>query len=213
MGKPSTSSTSHTIDIGELAASPEVAAVLEKRARYLESLSPEKRVEEEARAEAEERAAALLITEEERDYEERMREAEREVAARHAQIVADRTAGAAGTLTEIGRPFGLSAVAVGKILDEHGLRELVDVYDQLDPHADALRRFEEAKRKRWADFRAEFRPDDPARWESAPTAPPPLRLMRGVVDGVAVHDPTDGRDYWVAAKLRALLEPHRKRKL
>lgn len=76
-------------------------------------------------------------------------------------------------LTEIGRSHGLSAVKVGRLLDAHGLREIVDVQVPSDePHGhDVIS----------------------------------LRLERGVRDGFAVHDPFDGRVYWIVAKVLPLL--------
>jgi hypothetical protein len=204
--------TSHSIDVTDVFDLPDVRALLEQRARFLDSLSPEARAKEDARAAAEDEAARGLCEEDERAYAEATREADHAVDEQHRQIANDRAAGKLGTLTEIGRPFGLSAVKTGRILDEHGLRERVAVHDHWDPHSDAMSKIEAEKRKRWAEFRATFRPDDvsppvtPAR-----SAPSPLQLLRAIPEGFAVHDRFDGRDYWIVAKVAPLLAAHGKR--
>lgn len=87
---------------------------------------------------------------------------------RHHRIEADRRAGILGTQTEVGRPLGLSARAVGKILDRHSLRERVPVH--VEDHDE------------------------------------PLMLPRGVAEGYAICDDYTGRVYWIAERVRPLLE-------
>lgn len=127
-----------TIDVGSvLAEDPNVRAFLERRAKFLECLSPEERAREEARLAAEEEAAERRCIEEERAYEAALRRAENELSEQHEEIKRDRKAGVLGTLTEIGRVYGLSAIRVGQILDSSGLRELVDVHVPWDhPNCD-----------------------------------------------------------------------------
>lgn len=177
----------------------------------LASLSAEERAAEEARAAAEEEALAELCAKDERSYENAMKDAEESVQTRHQEIVASRAAGVVGTLTELGRPFGLSGIAVGRILDQHGLRVRVDVdADRFpSPMQLALRKHEAEKRERWRAFCAAFRPNEP---QDTPSnrVPSVLHLLRGLVDGFAIHDPLDSREYWITEKVAPLLESHAK---
>jgi hypothetical protein len=120
------------VDLNEVledlvASDPEFAeqlnAYVERRERFLASMSTEERAAYEAKQqrEHEERLREDAERQEEFEAEQRAKE------ERHAKIEADRVAGLVGTQTELGRPYGLSAVAVGRILDEHGLRERIAV--------------------------------------------------------------------------------------
>jgi hypothetical protein len=208
----------YTIDIADfLTNHPEMQAHLqelaERRTRFLESLSPEERARAEARAAAEEQDARRLCEEDERSYDELVKGAEQVLMERHHEIGGDRKAGTIGTLTEVGRAYGLSGRAVGCVLDLHGLRERVDVdADQFpSPLTIALNRFQEEQRERWAAFNAIFRPHHPI--ETPKERPQTtLHLLRGLINGFAIHDHFDGRDYWISAKVAPLLEPHAKRK-
>jgi hypothetical protein len=94
-----------------------------QRAAFLRSMSPEERAVEMARV-ASNRETRLRNEEETKKAEE---------AEQIARDESDRTthsylaAGIVGTLTEVGRPYGLSAVAVGRILTSHDLRRVVEV--------------------------------------------------------------------------------------
>jgi len=109
----------------------------------------------------------------------------------HSRLQAERKAGRIGTLTEIGRGLGLSAIAVGRILDKHGLRERIDVRVEGVP--------EEMQMKE-----SVCPPLFGARY--VPVEGGPLHIIRGVVEGLAVRDPVDGRDYWIAGKVSPYLE-------
>jgi hypothetical protein len=122
-----------TIDVnqvlGELVGNdPEFAAqvdaYIERRERYVASLSPAERAAYEADQRRQEEQLDRQQAQRQQTFELEQRAREE----RHAQIEADRAAGLVGTQTELGRPFGLSAVAVGRILDEHKLRERVPVH-------------------------------------------------------------------------------------
>jgi len=121
-----------TIDVnqvlGELVGSdPEFAshvdAYIERRERYLASLSPAER----AAYEADQRRQEEQLAQEEAQRQQAFEVEQRAREERHAKVEVDRAAGLLGTQTELGRPFGLSAVAVGRILDEYKLRERVPV--------------------------------------------------------------------------------------
>lgn len=163
-----------------LAEDPAVRVLLDQDAKLLESLPPEERAREEARMAAEEDAARRHCADQERAYETAIRAADRALEEEHHQIESDRRAGVIGTLTEVGRPHGLSGIKAGRVLDLHGLREVVDVHvPVVDPRCNnAL----------------------------------PLHLMRGVAEGVAVHDRFNGRTFWVAAKVSPLLAGYAKHK-
>jgi hypothetical protein len=162
------SGAEYTIDITDFVANnPELRAHLqelaERRTRLLESLSPEERARAEAHAAAEEQDARRLCEEDVGSYDELVKGAQHAIMERHREIEGDRKAGTIGTLTEVGRACGLSGRAVGRVLDQHGLRERVDVdADHFpSPLTIALTRFEEEQRERWAAFNATFRPHHP----------------------------------------------------
>lgn len=199
--------TSYSIDVGDvLLEDPELRRLLEERARRIAALPPEERAKHDARQEAYRR----FCEEDVRAYEEAEKEAERAVERERDQIKADRAAGLIGNLTEIGRPYGLSRVMVGRILDEHRLRERVDVYDHEDPHSVVFKRLEEEKRRRREELERAYPPERP-RPPPAEVPRSPLHLMRGIVEGFAVQCFADGREFWIAAKVAPLLEAHAKR--
>ena len=189
---PRTDGAEFTIDASDILA--EVAeAFAKKRANYLASLSPEQRAAAEAAFAKDEAAALRKCEEDERAYEGELEAVKKATDAYHRQIQADRKAGAIGTLAEVGRPFGLSAVAVGRILDEHGLRERWNVDVEGTPPG--MRTPVSA-------------PLFGTRYVRADGGP--LHIVRGVVEGVAVFDPFDAREYWIVAKVQPLLAPHAK---
>lgn len=178
-----------SIDIGDYltsmaSANPEIAAVLAAEEARLAALSPEERSALDARIEEE---AA-----EERAFKDELDMIQRALANQHAQFQVDRKAGIIGSQTEVGRAFGLSAREVGRILDAHGLRDRVDVDvegvpEHLQRHAGI------------------YPPLFGTRYVKVDGGP--LHHLRGVVEGFAVHDPFDGREYWIASKVALLLAP------
>lgn len=178
------------IDIGDYLTSrastdPEFAALLAAEESRLASLSPEER-------------RALDTDIEEQAAEERAFKAEVEMIQcatddQHAQFQNDRKAGIIGSQTEVGQAFGLSAREVGRILDAYGLRDRVDV--DVDGVPEHLRRHVGI-----------YPPLFGTRYVKIDGGP--LHLIRAVAEGFAVHDPFDGRDYWVASKVAPLLAPH-----
>jgi len=199
----------YIINIAEFLAGGQAlpAELAERRKAMLESLSPEEREKEEARLIAEEAAATRLCKEDERSYAAAVTAAEQDLVKRHREIASERKAGTIGTLTEVGRPYRLSAVAVGRILDQHGLRQRVDVDDDrfLTPLDVDLTQLEAASRARWNEFYRLFRPNGPVDPEPNQRRLP-LHLLRGVVLEFAIHDFFDSRDYWIAAKVAPLLQ-------
>lgn len=122
-----------TLDVGEILSEfvvnePEFAArvnaYIERQERFLASLSPMERAAYEADQRRQEEQRERDATQRQQAFELEQREREE----RHSKVEADRAAGLIGTQTELGRPFGLSAVAVGRILDEHNLRERIPVH-------------------------------------------------------------------------------------
>jgi len=211
-------SAGYTVDVAEfLANDPEIQARLreltERRTTFLESLSPDERAKEEAHAAREEQAITRLCEVDEHSYDELVKGAEHAIGERHLEIETNRKAGIIGTMTEVGCAYGLSGVAVGRILDQHSLRERINVDDDQfsSPLTIALKRFEDEKRERWATFNATVRPHHPVESQGERERAK-LHLLRGLVDGFAIHDHFDASDYWISAKLAPLLEPHAKRK-
>ncbi len=119
---------SYSIDVMEFIAqsietNPELAEWLREHEKMVASLSAEQRAEYDRR----ENEARQACEEAERAFEAKRRDDELAREERHRHLEADRRAGIIGTQTEVGGPYGLSGVAVGRILDAHGLRERVDV--------------------------------------------------------------------------------------
>ena len=110
-----------SIDVGQvLLADPEF---MRKHEAYLASLTPQQRAEYDRNKEQARRICAA----EEQAFLAATKERQRVKEEGHRKIESDRKAGLIGTQTELGRPYGLSSIAVGKILDAHGLRERVEV--------------------------------------------------------------------------------------
>ncbi len=204
-----------SIDIADVVqSSPELQARIAelhvRREEYLTSLPLAARASLEAREADEEQAWLELEQAEHRLYADLVGGAERETARREQQAAADRATGRIGTQTEIGRRYGLSAVKVGKVLDEHGLRQLVDVtddryYEPMTLAIETYRREQDALR---ANVEERFSPR--VQRERPPASTPerePLRVMRGIVDGFATVE-----GYWIIEKVVPLIEPHAKRR-
>lgn len=130
--RPAVQEATFSVDVGQFitdsaTSDPEFAARLlahaEEHERFLAGLSTEERAAYDAKLRFEQEASAREAAVLERDFELQQRAREE----RHRQIESDRRAGIVGTQTEVGRPHGLSAVAVGRVLDEHGLREAIPV--------------------------------------------------------------------------------------
>lgn len=108
------------IDMGDVLAAlasrdPDVAALLAAEEARLADLAPEEKRALEASVLAEEQAAdEARLAQEQREGEIQER------------VQAARDAGLIGTLTEVGRAYGISAIRVGRILDELRLREYLD---------------------------------------------------------------------------------------
>lgn len=166
----------------------------------LAAMSPEERAHWEAVQAEHDR----LRDEDRKSYEALVEPAQRIVRDRHRQILKDRRAGVVGTLTEIGRIHGESAIALGRILKSRGLREPVTPeVDELDLVPQAERQHAAECAARWASF-CERHPDmAPSRQEPEPYVP--RQYSRGVLTGWAVWDPIDDREFWVAAKVAELL--------
>lgn len=148
-----------------------LADLIEEFQSRIAAMTPTEREAYDAKCRAEEIEAdrrALETT-------QRLEEAQAALIDRHHAIQRDRSNGVVGTQTEIGKPFGLTAVAVGRVLDAHGLRERVDVVEGDGMGGSAT-----------------------------------LHYLRGVVDGFAVHDSYDGREYWIVSRVAPLLAPHAK---
>lgn len=216
--------TEYSIDLNEF-YEPYLEKIAEARAKFLDSLSPEERVKEEVRYAHTEEVGQRLCEEEHLDYEASIHGAELATAERERQIGSDRAAGIIGTMTELGRPFGLSGVKVGRILDEHGLRNIVDVEFNLDgsPEEDcgwllhpndnfmsnAIEGYTRRQKERWAAYHAEFYPNKPV----DPVEPVQktrsfvLHLFRGEREGFAIRN-NNSQVFWITAKVAPLLEPH-----
>lgn len=174
------------------------------RGRYLASLGPEERAEVEAREAEHDRAHEAFENEEVRLYEE----ANRLRSSRERKSRADRKAGRVATQTELGRPFGLTAQRVGRILDEHGLRDLVQVSDEEYEARvpGSMEMWVRTSTPRRAAFMAEHPPVIPVtiRKRPEPEDEPfePL-LMRGVLEGFATSE-----GYWIVDQVLPLIHAH-----
>jgi len=182
------------IDIGDYIAAqastnPEIAAFVAAEEARLATLSDEQRSELDADVEG--------LRRDEQAFNAELDMIRRAIGDQHAQLRSDRKAGIIGSQTEVGQAFGLSAKEVGRILDAHGLRERIDVdVDGVPEHL-----------QRHAGI---YPPLFGTRYVKIDGGP--LHHIRGVVDGFAVHDAFDGRDYWVASKVAHILAPHAKKR-
>lgn len=204
---------SFSFDFADIVSgSPELQAQIEqelaRREANLASLPAEERAAVEAREAAREQAWAELGRAEERLHSELLGAAERETMLREERAAEERTAGRIGTQTEIGRPYGLSAIKVGRILDQHGLRELIEVTDDryYAPETLALERYEREQDALRADLERRFPPQFPREPREQPWGRQPLRVMRGIIEGFATLE-----GFWIAEKVAPLIEAHGKR--
>jgi hypothetical protein len=181
------------------APSPWIEEVKALVAEKLAAMTPQQRAQWDAREEAAARECE--------EAEQRFQAERRAQEDRRREMESDRKRGKLGNLTEIGRPYGLSGVAVGRILDSHSLR----VVEHVKPDKDAATLTEDREAYREMERDGSFGADHAVLTDAQleDFVNPPLRLYRAVREGFAVLD-DNGKYLWFTAKVAPLLEPHAK---